>query len=129
MDLLIDTHTFLWAIDNSPRLSQRAGELIANPTNNIFLSIASVWEIAVKMNIGKLSFRQPFESEMQDLLIQNNINLVPVKIEHTAVLTNLPLYHRDPFDRMMIAQAMVENFYIVSADSVFGSYPGLIRAW
>ena len=128
MRLLLDTHSFLWFIDNNPKLSAQAKTLIEDGTNEVFLSVASLWEIGIKLSLGKLAISLPFDTFMSQQLEQNNIELLDLKISHVAAITNLPFHHRDPFDRLIIAQAMVEQIPIVGLDLAFDYYP-VVRLW
>lgn len=127
MKALLDTHTFLWFIDDNPRLSKIALEFL-EADNEIFISTASLWEIAIKVNIGKLTLSIPYEKLIEDHLQQNDIEELPINHNHLVAASSLPLHHRDPFDRMLIAQAMIEALPILSADSAFDSY-ALKRIW
>jgi PIN domain nuclease of toxin-antitoxin system len=120
---LLDTHTFLWFVDNDPKLSAKAPGEIRNPNNEIFLSLISVWEIVIKVSIGKLSFSMPFESSLMFQLNTNGIQLLDLKLEHLTEALNLPLHHREPFDRLLIAQAISENLDFITVDSLFKPYP------
>jgi PIN domain nuclease of toxin-antitoxin system len=126
--LLLDTHTFLWFIDGNPRLSTTARQLIEDPANERFVSIASLWEMAIKASMGRLTFAQPFASLIPDQLQRNSIQVLDITVTHTAQVATLPFHHRDPFDRMLIAQAMVETIPIISVDSAFDAY-GVTRLW
>jgi PIN domain nuclease of toxin-antitoxin system len=128
MRLLLDTHSFLWFIDNNPKLSAHAKTLIEDGTNEVSLSVASLWEIGIKLSLGKLTVSLPFDTFMSQQLEQNNIALLDLKISHVAAITNLPFHHRDPFDRLIIAQAMVEQIPIVGLDLAFDNYP-VVRLW
>lgn len=128
MRLLLDTHTFLWFIGGSPNLGATARMLIEDASNQSFLSVASLWEMAIKVSIGKLSLGQPFEILFPRQLMLNGIDLMGIEIRHVAVVSELPFHHRDPFDRLLIAQAMVERMPIVSADLAFDAYP-VERLW
>lgn len=128
MILLLDTHTFIWYVTDNSRLSNQVLEFINDENNEILLSIASLWEIAIKQNLGKLSFNQPFEIFITQQLNLNDFRLLDIKINHIAVVATLPLHHRDPFDRILIAQALVENIPILSADKIFDAYP-IRRLW
>ena len=94
----------------------------------MLLSAASLWEIAIKLSLGKLSLAQPFEALIPQQMRLNGIKLLGIEIEHTATMSKLPFHHRDPFDRLLIAQAMVEQMPIVSADTAFDTYP-ITRLW
>ena len=127
MKLLLDTHTFLWFLDDSPQLSQK-GKALLEADNELLLSIASLWEIAIKLRLGKLTVAVPIEVLMTQQLTQNDIELLPITVAPLIVVSTLPLHHRDPFDRLLIAQAMVEQMPIVSADPAFDAYP-VQRLW
>ena len=128
MRLLLDTHTFLWFIEDSPQLSAPAKALIEDSTNDVFLSMASVWEMAIKIGLGKLSISGPFDAYIPEQLRLNNIGLLDIAFTHVAEIIALPLHHRDPFDRLIIAQAHVEGIPIVGADTAFDAYP-VTRLW
>lgn len=128
MRLLLDTHSFLWFIAGSSTLSAHSRSLIENAGNERFLSVASLWEIAIKVSLGKLSLSQPFETLLPEQLRINSIVLLGITISHTVAVTKLPFHHRDPFDRLIIAQAITEQMKIVSVDFVFDAY-GVEREW
>jgi len=128
MQILLDTHTFLWFVVGDSKLSPLARTLIQEPTNQRFMSVASAWEIAIKMNRGKLNIGASFDQLIPHQLDDNDIVLLPIYAEHLSQVTILPLHHRDPFDRLMIAQSIVENMPIVSKDSAFDAY-GVRRLW
>ena len=114
MMFLIDTHTFIWYVTDNSRLSNQVLELINDENNQIFLSIASVWEMGIKHRLGKLTFNLSFETFITQQININDFTVLDIKISHITAITQLPLHHRDPFDRMLIAQAMVENMPISS---------------
>jgi len=126
--LLLDTHSFLWFINGSPQISRNARTLIEDASNQPLLSAASLWEMAIKLSLGKLSLAQPFEVLIPQQMRLNGIKLLGIEIEHTAAVSKLPFHHRDPFDRLLIAQAMVEQIPIVSADTAFDTY-SIKRLW
>ncbi|MBW4620244.1 MAG: type II toxin-antitoxin system VapC family toxin [Cyanosarcina radialis HA8281-LM2] len=128
MKLLLDTHTFIWFITDNPQLSSSAKVLIEDDLNEKFLSLASIWEMAVKCSIGKLRFDLPFRSFIEQQLVQNSLDLMRIEVPHLSTVATLPLHHRDPFDRLLIAQAIVEQMPIVGADRMFDSY-GVERLW
>jgi PIN domain nuclease of toxin-antitoxin system len=123
MRLLLDTHAFLWFLLDDPKLSETARNSIAEPDNDIEISPASYWEIAIKISLNKYSLPEPYEQFMEREIATNQFRILPIEPKHTAVLTNLPFHHRDPFDRLIIAQAMVEHIPVVSRDTVFAAYP------
>jgi PIN domain nuclease of toxin-antitoxin system len=126
--LLLDTHSFLWFIAGHANLSSTARALIEDAANQPFLSMANLWEMAIKLSLGKLSLGQPFGTFMPEQMKLNGIALLEIGIEHVAAVTKLPFQHRDPFDRLLIAQAMVEQMPTVGADSTFDAYP-IRRLW
>jgi PIN domain nuclease of toxin-antitoxin system len=126
--LLLDTHTFLWFINGDAKLTALARQLIEDPTNEWFLSIACIWEMAIKVSTGRLRFDEPFEQFISDQLQQNRIAILDLTLAHAARVIELPYHHRDPFDRLLNAQALVEEFPIVSIDNVFDMY-GMTRLW
>ena len=129
MRLLLDTHAFLWFIAGSPELSDTPRSLIEDPDNAPLLSIASLWEMAIKISLGRLVLAQPFGVLIPQQLALNGMDILAIRIEHTAVIASLPYnVHRDPFDRMLVAQAMVEELPIVSRDHAFDAY-GIRRLW
>ncbi|MFM8341735.1 MAG: type II toxin-antitoxin system VapC family toxin [Methylomonas sp.] len=123
MNLLLDTHILLWHLADDIKLSKQTSGLIENEANNKFLSIVSLWEIELKRNIGKLSITQPIES-----LLPPEIVILPLQIEHIGYLKELPFHHRDPFDRIIISQAIVEGFSLLTDDGVFKHYDVSILA-
>ena len=128
MRFLLDTHTFIWYVTDERQLTTLVLELINDENNEILLSIASIWEMAIKQSTGKLSFSLPFEVFIIQQLSLNKFNLLEIKIDYLAVVASLPLHHRDPFDRLLVSQAMVEQLPILSIDSAFDSYP-IQRFW
>ncbi len=128
MRLLLDTHAFLWFVTNDPQLSETALEVIAEPTNSILLSPASYWEIAIKVSLGKYPLTVPFETFFQEGIEGSDVMIVPIEVRHAAVLSALPMHHKDPFDRMIVSQAIAERIPIVSVDSVLDAY-GIQRLW
>ena len=128
MRLLLDTHSFLWFLLDDPKLSQTAKRSIADPDNDIDISPASYWEIAIKISLNKYSLPEPYEPFMERELATNQFRILPIAPKHAAALTSLPFHHRDPFDRLIIAQAMVEQIPVISGDEAFAAYP-VTRIW
>jgi PIN domain nuclease of toxin-antitoxin system len=126
--LLVDTHAFLWFITDDPQLSTVAKGLIADPDNEILISPASYWEIAIKVRIGKYTLSAPYETLIEQGIDGNGFKILPIEPRHTAVLTTMPFHHRDPFDRLIVAQAEIEQAPIVSIDAVLDAY-GVQRLW
>ncbi len=128
MKQLLDTHTFLWFVNGSTKLSHRVRQLIEAPTNENLLSIASLWEMSIKYNLGKLKFELSFDAFIRQEVTQSNLQVLNISLEHLNLTATLPLYHRDPFDRLIIAQAIVENLPILSIDDAFDAY-SIERIW
>jgi len=128
MRLLLDTHAFLWFIMGSANLSVNARALIENPGNERLFSVVCLWEIAIKTSLGKLTLSAPFDELMPAQLMLNGIDVLNIKVDHLSTLTSLPFHHRDPFDRLIIAQAIVEKLPVISFDGVFDTY-GVTRHW
>ncbi|MBN3963051.1 type II toxin-antitoxin system VapC family toxin [Nostoc sp. NMS8] len=123
MRLLLDTHTFLWFIEGSFNLSETAKNLIEDQENQRFLSIGSLWEISIKVSIDKLKLEMTFSELVKQQVYGNAIELLEIRPEHLDELAKLPFYHKDPFDRLIISQSLVESIPIITKDSVFESYP------
>jgi PIN domain nuclease of toxin-antitoxin system len=128
VNLLLDTHSFIWFVEDSPSLSAQARALIEEPTNAVFFSMASVWEMAIKVSLGKLHLSQPFDLFIPNQLLLNDITILDITVNHTLRVATLPFHHRDPFDRLLIAQSLVERMPCVSIDSVFDTY-SVDRLW
>ncbi len=128
MNILLDTHAFLWFIAGSDELSDKARELIEDENNRIFLSAASLWEMAIKVSLGKLTLSEPFETLIPEQLALNGLEILDITIAHTTQVASLPFHHRDPFDRLIIAQALEEQLPVISVDNAFDEY-GVTRIW
>lgn len=128
MRLLLDTHAFLWFIWNDPQLSPTARSLIEDPPNALLLSAASAWEIAIKVSTSKLSVGQDVDLFLRDQLTRNRIEILSFTLDHIGRVAQLPFHHKDPFDRMIVSQALTENIPLVSADAVLDGYV-IQRLW
>ncbi len=131
MNRLLDTHTLIWLFDGSDKLSKRAKQEIENPDNALFVSAASFWEIAIKISIGKIEMDLSME-DLQKLARINEIEILPVRVEHTFLLRTLPFHHKDPFDRLIFSQAITGGMSLLSSDEMFDPYfkgSGLERIW
>ena len=128
MKVLLDTHAFLWLISGDDRLSETAQQTFLDPGNIMFLSAASLWELSIKMSLGKLSLKSGWLKTIQDEMEVNAIQWLSIEMPHCVELTNLPFHHRDPFDRMLVAQAMVEDMRLLSRDNRLSSYE-IKRIW
>ena len=121
MSFLIDTHAFLWYIQASDQLSPKAADILEDPNQNLYFSIASLWEISIKMGLGKLKLDNSFH-ELEALLSRLSIEILPITFADTETYFSLSLHHRDPFDRMLITQVMNRSLSIITADSAFDAY-------
>ncbi len=121
MKVLLDTHTFIWAITDERRLSPRARSLIAS--SELWWSVVSLWEAIQKAQVGKLSLQLPAGPFLTGELSSNHVRLLPVSLSHVLRIEELPLHHRDPFDRLLIAQSIEEGWPIITADPWFARYP------
>lgn len=121
MTMLLDTHAFLWAIAGDQRMSKHAREIFTGPSN-LSISIASVWEILIKVQVGKLKVPRPASSYILSKLAENRIETLPITLDHLIAYETLPLHHRDPFDRILIAQSLEEGWPIITADRNFQKY-------
>jgi PIN domain nuclease of toxin-antitoxin system len=118
---LLDTHTFLWAITDDPRLSRKAKQVFTGP-NDLWLSAASVWEMLLKTQSGRLPLPSPAGPYIVKKLAENRIEYLPILLDHVLRLESLPVHHRDPFDRLLIAQSAEEKLPLVTADPLFQRY-------
>lgn len=128
MKLLLDSHSFLWFIGGVPALSATSRSLIEDEDNEKFVSIGSLAEIAIKASLGKLPLAKPFDQLIPEQLQLNGFLVLGLTVEHTAKLASLPFHHRDPFDRILVAQCLVENLPLVSKDDILDAY-GIRRVW
>jgi PIN domain nuclease of toxin-antitoxin system len=122
MKLLLDTHTFLWFVDDNPKLSNHFKDLIEDENNVGYLSIASLWEMSIKYNLNKLRLDPNYEEFVKREVTTSDIRLLAIELDHLRVNATLPFYHRDPFDRVIIAQSIAENLPIISVGSAFDKY-------
>ncbi len=124
--VLLDTHTFIWWDSNPSKLSQPALDYCQNPRNVLLLSVASLWEMQIKLQLGKLKLNQPLRKIINDQKRRNNIRLLSIKPTHVLALDGLPPYHKDPFDRMLVAQALIEGAILLSGDQNIHNYGQII---
>ena len=125
-DFLLDTHAFIWLSENDPNLPNNLRQMI-DLADTVYLSIVSLWEMAIKLNLGKLSLKRSYETIEQELE-SSDISLLPITFIDTVQIYRLPLHHRDPFDRMLIAQAINKSLILISRDTQFDAYP-VQRIW
>jgi PIN domain nuclease of toxin-antitoxin system len=123
MKLLLDSHTFVWWSSEPEKLSPCARTSCEDSNNILFLSVASVWEMQIKLQLGKLKLVAPLRTLIENQQRNNGLQILRIDIEHAFALDTLPLHHKDPFDRMLIAQANAEEFFLVSKDEILKAYP------
>ncbi len=128
MKLLLDTHALLWFFSGNDKISETAKLLIENPQNLKFISIATLWEMAIKQSQGKLDLEVTAAQYVKEKLAADDFSLLPVKIAHLELISSLPFHHRDPFDRLLISQSITEQIPILSSDKAFAQYP-VKRIW
>ena len=128
MRLLLDTHTFLWFVLSDAQLSRPADVLITDPTNEVLISPATYWEMAIKVAKKKLDLLAPYDDFMKRGIDGNDFKILPIETKHTSLLTTMPMHHKDPLDRLIISQALSEQIPVVSVDSEFDAY-GVTRLW
>lgn len=128
MRLLLDTHALLWFLDDSALLSSTAKSLIEDPGNHKLVSVATCWEIAIKAGLRKLDLGEPAATFLPRELATNHFDLLNIELRHVLAVEALPLHHRDPFDRLLIAQAITDNLPLVSLDAAFAPY-GVQQKW
>jgi PIN domain nuclease of toxin-antitoxin system len=119
---LLDTHTFIWWDSDPAKLSAKALAFLRDPANTVLLSVVSVWEILIKLQLGKLTLTTPLATIVAQQQA-NGIKILPVTLDHVLAVGNLPTPHKDPFDRLLVAQANVEGAVLLSADAIFSRYP------
>jgi len=122
MKALLDTHTFLWWVTNNSQLSPYVRDIITDVANTIVISAVSGWEMAIKVRSGKLTLAEDLERFVQDQVVLNNFTILPIHLHHALYVSQLPLYHRDPFDRLLIAQSLIENLPLLSIDPLIRQY-------
>jgi PIN domain nuclease of toxin-antitoxin system len=128
LKLLLDTHAFIWFAGENTRLSPVARTALNDPDNVLWLSDASVWEMAIKVQLGKLKFPQPFDTKIFEALHRTQVNILPISTRHVAAISTLPLLHRDPFDRILVVQTQAENCTFVTHDPLIPPY-GIPILW
>ena len=128
MRLLLESHTLLWAVDRPAQLGAAATKALQDPTNDLLLSAATVWEIAIKVGLKKLSLSFPYRDWINKAIADLGLSVLPITVEYAAVQAGLAHHYRDLFDRLLVAQATVENLSVVTFDAVFAQY-GVKRIW
>ncbi len=128
MRLLIDAHALLWAMDDPAQLSSPAATALQDPSNQLLIGAGTVWEISIKVGLGKLALSLPFRKWMDRVFADLGLSVLPITVEYADRQAALPHHHRDPFDRLLIAQSLTDSIPIVTADAQFNSY-GIVRIW
>jgi PIN domain nuclease of toxin-antitoxin system len=124
----MDTHIFLWYVWDDPKVNEKVISLIESPDNQAYISMASLWEMAIKVSTGKLELTRPFERLLPELIYANGFDVLPISYAHTVAVSAMQFHHRDPFDRLLVAQSLVEDIPILSADAVLDAY-NVTRLW
>jgi len=127
--LLFDTHVFLWWTSSPERLPSTVVEQLCSPQSELYLSAASAWEVRIKEQLNRLNLSEPWQTIVDREVTQNGLQLLPISFLHTNNLLNLQPLHKDPFDRMLMAQSLAEEMYLVSGDSWIHSYPNIRVLW
>jgi PIN domain nuclease of toxin-antitoxin system len=128
MRFLCDTQHFIWTVENQPKLSSTATRILSDNSQLLYLSLVSVWEMVIKVSLGKLTFSKPLSQIVEEEFASNRFLPLEITLRHLKTLHALPLHHRDPFDRLIIAQAIAENLPVISSDAHFDAYP-IKRIW
>jgi PIN domain nuclease of toxin-antitoxin system len=126
MRLLLDSHSLIWAVDDPSRLSPAALTALRDPASELLLSAATVWELSIKVGLGKLTLSSSYRDWMNQAIADLDLSILPVTVEYAAAQASLPWHHRDPFDRLLIAQSLIETIPVISADAHFDAY-GVLR--
>lgn len=126
--ILVDTHALLWFVFDDPRLSKRADEMLASRDVKKVFSVASLWEIAIKVTLGKLGLGMSYSEFLDECINTREIDVIGIRLPHLSQIIDLPMHHRDPFDRLLIAQAQIEKLPVLTADERFDAY-GITRVW
>ncbi len=128
MRLLLDTHTLFWSVDDPSKVSAQAMAAMVDPTNDRLLSAATIWELAIKVGQGKITLSMPYRLWMETAIADLKLTILPVTVAYAERQAGLPPHHKDPFDRLIIAQALVDGISVVSVDVAFDPY-GVTRIW
>ena len=122
MRILLDTHVFLWLRNDQKQISDRVLTAYYNVNNDIFLSMASIWEMQIKHQLGKLELKLPLSELIEEQVLNNGLQILSIETDHIFALADLPFHHKDPFDRIILIQSQLENLKLASADTVFSNY-------
>ncbi len=126
--LLLDSHTLIWSQDDVSQLSPAASTALSDPSNELFLSLATVWELAIKVGKKRLPLSKPFRQWIETAIVNLELTLLPISLDHAEWQSQLPWHHKDPFDRMLIAQSLMEKYPVIGIDPLFDAY-GVTRIW
>ena len=126
--ILLDTQGFIYAINSPELLPSKTKKIYNNSEIEIYLSMASIWEMSIKVSLGKLKFSNPLKEIIQTSIKETGLSILPIQAEHLYIVENLPFHHKDPFDRLIAAQALAEKMSLISTDSAFDAY-GVQRIW
>ena len=129
LKVLLDTHAYLWWLADDPELSYEARDILADPRTSAYVSAASIWEIAIKVKLGRLALGSAGTMADLEAITGNDFTELPIRARHAAAAGALPRHHEDPFDRMLVAQAIVEGLTLVTSDPAAAKYPGSPSAW
>ena len=122
MNILLDTHAFLWLRNAPNKIPDKVLNAYYNIDNNVFLSMASIWEMQIKQQLGKLELKLPLNKLIDEQVVNNGLQILPIETYHIFALSELPLHHKDPFDRIILVQSQIENLSLSSADTIFSNY-------
>ena len=125
---LLDAHSLIWALDDPSKLGKRAVAVLEDPANDLLVSVGTIWELSIKAGLGKLSLSLPYRQWVERASTDLGLSVLPISLEQAERQMSLPYHHRDPFDRLLVAQCLVEGISLVSADTVFDRY-GVTRIW
>ncbi len=128
MKLLLDAHTLIWAVDDPSQLGSQAAASLRDANNELLLSAGTIWVLSIKVGLGKLTLSLPYRQWMTKAITDLGAIVLPITVEHADVQAGLPFHHRDPFDRLLVAQSQVESVRVVSSDTIFDDY-GTPRLW
>ena len=128
MVAILDSHALIWTLDDPSRLGPAATAILQDPANRLMISVVTVWEVAIKVGRGRLPLSLPFRAWMDRAVTDLGLAVLPITLDHAERQVGLPFHHRDPFDRMIAAQALVEGIPLVSTDAIFDAY-GVTRLW
>lgn len=128
MKHLLDAHSLIWALDDPSKLGKQALWVLEDPAHELLVSVGTIWELSIKVGLGKLGLSLPYRQWMERATADLGLTVLPITLEHADQQMALPFHHRDPFDRLLVAQCLVENISLVSADTVFNQY-GVTRIW